>query len=827
MSFFQSINFQKQVLPHLIAVLVFYAATILYFSDVIFKGEVIKQGDTIQWSGAASKIFEHRNQYGEEPLWTPNMFGGMPSYTVSTQYSGDLMEYVDAVFRGGLPYPVAIVFVGLVSYYITLLCFGVSSWLAMIGALAFALSSFNFISLEAGHNSKVRAMMLAPMIIGGFRLMLNRKYLIGLVLATIAVSLQVKAGHYQITYYTGILIGVYVLSEIGFSLAGKGVSIKTFSTALGLLLVAGLLGLSTNIGRLWTVQEYTQYSMRGKAELKPKDKSMPTDGGLNRDYVFDWSHEKAEVFTLLIPNAYGGSSQEKIIKKGPIAKALSSNQIDQSQFPAAPTYWGSMPFTSGPIYAGAIVVYLFVLGLFLLDAREKTWLWIATLLSLLLSMGKFFESLNFTLYDIFPYYSKFRTVTMTIYIAQVCMPIMGMLTLSKIESSYGNKDLQKKFMTGTAVVLGLLMVLAMLPSMFFDFQSEKDGSYGLPEWLVSALVEERESMFQADALRSLLFIAASAAAIFVVFKNWVKPMVAFALVGLLSTLDLWAVDRRYLNKENFVKPSEIQASSQEPEESDKMILLDKGHYRVLNLQNPFAETKTSQFHNSLGGYSPAKIRRYQDLIENDLTQEIEGLTKALQSGQFAMEDFKKYPVLRMLNCKYLKYGAEKNNVITNPFAAGPAWFVSEVKNVSTPDEDIASLPNLDVIKTAVVDIVKFPSGKATQYDNTQGQVRITQTKANHLIYETQNPKEGFLVMSEIYYPAGWKAVIDGKEAELLRADYALRALIVPAGNHKIELVFEPKSYHLGNQIMGVSSIIVILLGLSAVALSLKKPTKKD
>lgn len=816
----------KQATPHLIILAAFYMIVALYFQPAVFDGKTLKQGDGVTWTGNAKAIIDHREQYKEEPLWTNAMFSGMPAYTISVVYTGELLEHLERIAYLGLPYPVSIIFVALISFYILMLSFGVRPYLAAMGAIAFTFFSFTLVSIEAGHNSKVRAMVMAPMVIAGMRYAFNGRLLWGFALASLGAAMQIRAGHYQISYYLGFIAVIYGISELVYAVT-KG-NLRDFLLGTFVLIIAAGIGAASNAGRLLTLQEYTQYSMRGKPELTQTDPNKPKDGGLDLDYVFSWSNAKLETFTLLIPGFYGGSSTETVGKKSAIAEALKTYNADISQFPQAPLYWGDQPFTSGPVYAGAIVIFLFVLGLLILDNRYKYWLLAATLLSLMLSWGRNFEAFNFLMYDYFPAYNKFRAVTMALFIAQITMPIMAVLAVEKLLSTPFSDNLQKQLFIAAGSTAGLCLLFFLIPSLAGDFTSPNDGQTKLPEWLMAAIYEDRESMLRADAMRSAFFILVAAAVLWAGLKGKLQTQYVAIVVAVLCLADLWMVDKRYLNKDNFEKRfMEAQFS---PSPADLKILQDKSlNYRVLNLNNPFNESKTSYFHQSIGGYSPVKIRRYQDLIENDLTDEIRGLGEGLSSGKFTEENLKSFPVLNMLNTRYFKAGDEEKAVIINPYAMGNAWFVPAITEVKSPDEDIAQLKKFDPISTAVVDINKFKLAK-THFDTTGATVSLVEAKANYLKYEANNPAYGFVVFSEIYYPEGWEVSIDGKPASFIRANYVLRGMELSEGKHTIEFRFNPSSFRVGENISMMASLAVLGMLLAAIGLgtfSAMKPKSEE
>jgi hypothetical protein len=813
----KTLNFKQDILPHLVAILLFVALVAVYFSPVIFEGKQLKQSDTVQWAGASSEISKHRDTYHEEPLWTNSQFGGMPAYVISVIYPGEWLESIDKAMSAGFPHPIAVFFVGLVCYYLLLLAYGVSPWLAIIGSIAFTFFSYNFVSIEAGHNSKVRAMTFAPMLIAGIVWAYRGRLLWGASLAALGTGLQLRSGHFQISYYIVFVVGILVINELYWAI--KESKMKHFMIASIILAMAGGIGIGTSAARLMVLQEYTSYSMRGKPELKPKDVNKPKDGGLDRDYVFSWSNGAMENFTLLIPGLYGGSSSELVAKKSNAAKALSDLGADPSSIPQLPYYWGDQPFTSGPVYAGAIVMFLFILGLFVLDGRYKWWLLAAALLSIALATGKHFPAFNYLMYDYFPSYNKFRTVTMSIFIAQLVFPIMGVLAIQKLLTMPDAKAAEKKLRIAGGITAGICLLFWLIPGIAGDFTSTNDAqlqqSFGndpaVFQRILSAIIDDRESMVRADALRSLAFILFAAGILIVALRKIINLQIAGLAIAILVLVDLWGVDKRYINKDSFAKT--FYGNTLEQEASDLAILADKSDYRVLNLQNPFNETRTSYFHKSIGGYSPVKLRRYQDLIENDLTAEIDSLIGALRQPGFSPDQFGRFTVLNMLNTKYIKYGAEANAVIPNPAALGNAWFVNKVRTVSSPDAELEALRTISPRTEAVIDDQKFKVSQ-TSFDSTAGNIAQTAYRANRLEYKSNNTAKGLAVFSEIFYAAGWEATIDGKPADLIRVNYVLRGLEIPAGSHTIVMEFKPQTYYLGNNISMASSLLV-MLGLVA------------
>jgi len=567
--------------------------------------------------------------------------------------------------------------------------------------------------------------------------------------------------------------------------------------------------------------EYSPYSMRGKPELTIKDANKPKDGGLDKDYVFSWSNAKMETFTLLIPHFYGGSSSENVPKKGEIANFFASVNQGVEQFPY---YWGDQPFTSGPVYAGAIVCFLFILGLFIVDGRYKWWLLAATVFSIVLTWGRNFEDFNYFLFDTLPAYNKFRAVTMAIFIAQFSMATLAALALARLFDSASIEKLDKKLYYALGIVGGFCLIFWLMPDMAGDFTTPNDKQItgaGYPAdvttRIMSALYQDRADMLSSDALRSLFLILLAGGLVFLIVRGWMKPLYATLCIAFLGLVDLWQVDKRYLNKDNFQKS--FWNEQFQPTAADQAILQNPGlNNRVLNLNNPFNESKTSYYHKSIGGYSPVKIRRYQDLIENDLTTEIQDVGNQLRTAQngevsFTLEFLKQERILNMLNTKYIKANEEANGVINNPYALGNAWFVKQVQLVKSPDQEMEATRTFDPATTALVDETKFKVSKTSFAAG--GQAKLFEARGNLLKYNVENASDGLLVFSEIYYAEGWKATIDGKDAPIIRANYVLRAMEVPSGKHEIVFKFEPHSFFIGNKISLFSSILVLgLLGFT-------------
>lgn len=810
------INFKAHVLPHLVAVAIFLSLTVIFFHPVFLENKDIRQHDIMQWRGGAQELLDFRAETGEEGLWTNSMFGGMPGYLVNIHFSGEGIAIIHKLYSLWLPHPVNAIFIALLSFYILLLTFGVRPYLAIGGAIAFAFTSFTLISLEAGHNAKVIAIAYMPLILAGIHLAFKQYKFFGFSLTALAMALHLNVNHLQITYY--LLLVVLIYGAVMLYNAYKEKILKQFFTTIVILIGAVILALGANAGRILTTLEYSEYSIRGKSELTPQE-VVATGSGLDRDYAFQWSNGIGETMTLLIPGFYGGATQENVGTNSNLGEALSRNNVPPAQVKQAtenaPTYWGDQPMTAGPVYAGAVVIFLFVLGILFAERKYVYWLVSAVVLSIMLSWGKNFETFNYFMFDYFPGYNKFRAVTMSLNIALLCMPLLGFLGLERLLKEGFNAKAQKGLLIAFGVTGGLSLLFFLFAGAF-GFNGAVDAQLaGYPSWYLNALKADREAMMRGDAIRSFIFIALAAGALWFHFKGKLGTNLTVFGIGLLVLIDLWAVDKRYLTDENYVRP--MRNAFFEATPADQRILEDKSaSYRVLNLQNPWNDARTSYFHKSIGGYHGAKMRRYQDLIDRCINPEIEKLISDFQSGS---PNFESYEVLNMLNAKYLLAGSAAESVIENTAALGNAWFVENVIKVENPDEEIAETCTVQSGHTAVVDASKF---NISQTEYAQGTIALESYQPNRLVYTADVSGKGLAVFSEIYYPEGWKATIDGQEAEILRANYVLRAMEIPEGQHTIEFTFEPKSFVVGNSMMGISFIVIIVAFVGSVGWWLKE-----
>ena len=788
-------SFFRKALPHFIAIVSFLIISIFMYRPIIFEGKVMDQNDINQGKGASKEIIDYREATGEEALWTNSMFGGMPAYLISLRWSGgQILKSTQNLLLLYLPRPVGENFIAFVAFYILLLTFGVRPYLAMGGAMAFGLSTFFLVSIQAGHMWKIRAMAYMPLVLAGVRLVFTKKYLVGFILTSAALALEINANHLQITYYLFLLLLIYGISELAGDIREKDG--RGFLNKAVILALAGMLAIGTNLGRLWTTYEYGEFSIRGKSELS----STPSESkeGLDREYAFRWSSGKWESMTLMIPHLYGGASGVYHGKKSELGDALRKNNVQRneiSQYERAYLgYWGEQPGTAGPAYAGAVVSFLFILAFFFVDKKDKYWILAVIIFSMMLSWGKNFPAFNNLMFDLFPAYNKFRAVTMVIILALMLIPLLGFLGLEKLIESGWSKETQNKLFiaTGISVAIALFALLVTNPP----------ALEGVPNWLAEAVNSDRKGIIQSDVFRTLFYIALTFGALYFYLKEKISIKFLGIIITLLVVLDLVLVDTRYLNDSVYKKEGNKSFLNISP--ADEVIRKDTElGYRVLNLQNPFNEARTSNFHRSIGGYHGAKMRRYQDVISQYLAPEMQQIIQDKKVTQANTN------VISMLNTKYLLAGMQANGVVSNPFSDGAAWFVESIEKVNSPDEEIKEIGNVDLSKTAVIDQSKFEVGAIMQ-DST-AQIRMMEYQPNRLVYEASVAANSLAVFSEIYYPKGWKAFVDGKEAEIVRANYILRALELSPGNHEIEFRFEPSSYYIGNKIMMVSSWILALV----------------
>lgn len=804
----------KSILPHVLVVVVFMLLTIIYFNPLL-SGKAINQGDVERFKGMSKEIVDYRAKYDKEPLWTNGMFSGMPAYQISVLYPSNWVRPLIKLTAMGIPHPACIIFLCMLGFYFLLLTFKVDRLLAAAGAIGFALSSYFIILIEAGHNPKGYAIAyMAPVVMGIMMAYRGRMWL-GSAIAGIALSLELASNHLQITYYLALLSGVIVLGEFVNAIVGKQLS--NFIKSSGMLIVAAILAVLPNITNLLVTEEYGKYTIRGASELS--DEQHNKTSGLDRDYATQWSYGIGETFTLMIPNYKGGESQAI----GDNEKALADVNPEMRQYVGQSTdqYWGDQPFTSGPVYIGALVCFLFVLGMFIIKDNLKWYLLAATILAIMLSWGKNYMGFTNFFMDYLPGYNKFRAVSMTLVIAEFTIPLIGVLAVREIVLNPALlKEKRNAFYASLGLTAGLCLVFYLAPTAFQDFYKageyenvtaslKKSGAAAEQiQQFMNGMETARISIFKADALRSFLFIILGAGLLFVYSLKSFNKNYLYAGLGLLILIDLWAVDKRYLNDKNYVSKSSMETPYL-PSPADEQILKDPDpNYRVMNVSlSPFQDATTSYFHKSIGGYHGAKLRRYQDLYERQISKN-------------------NMSVLNMLNAKYFIVQNQQNGELMaqrNPGALGNAWFVKELKWVANPDSEINALTNFNPANTAIIDKKweKEINANAFQFDSTAS-IKLKSYKADELVYEAQANQSQMTIFSEIYYPKGWNAYIDGKPAPHFGVNYVLRAMVLPAGKHEVVFKFEPESYYKGEKIAMAGSILLFLFVIAGVLMQIKK-----
>ena len=821
----------KKCLPDVLAVLLFAVLAFAYFFPADIEGRILYRHDASAGRGAGQEGIEYLQKTGERSRWTNALFGGMPTYQMSPSYgSTNLLTKVVNAYHLWLPENVWYVFAYLLGFYILLRAFDFRQHLAALGSIIWAFSTYFLIIIAAGHIWKVWALAYLPPMIAGVVLAYKGKYLWGFLLTAIFTAFEINANHVQMTYYYLFVILFLVIGWLVDAIRKK--EIVRFAKATAVCIAGAAIGVCINLSNLYHTWQYSQESMRGKSELVKQNSSNQTNSGLERDYITQWSYGIGETWTLLVPNTKGGASMplsdsEKAMEKAENDFLPIYQQLGQ--------YWGEQPGTSGPVYVGAFVLTLFILGLFIVKGSVKWALLAATILSILLSWGRNFMGFTDFFIDNVPMYAKFRTVASILVIAEFTIPLLAMLALKKFLDEPEQMKPRMKYL-GISFLLtgGIAMLFSLMPSAFFDSfisSSEMRAIQGLPseyiQPLVANLTEMRQAVFTADSLRSFYIILVGTGVLLAVSFGKLKKEYAVGIILVLCLVDLWTVNKRYLNDEMFVPKSEREAPQQKTQ-TDELILRDQNlDYRVLNLaSNTFNENETSYYHKSIGGYHAAKLRRYQEMIEQYINPEMQSLFKSVSEAGGDMTQVKGdsiCPVLNMLNTKYFIFPLQGGQTvpIQNPYVLGNAWMVDQIQYVNNANEEIQAVGNLDLRHQAVAD-AKFKEqlGEAAVQD-TASIVTIQSYEPNRLTYEVNTGKGGVLVFSEIYYP-GWKATIDGQPAELGRVNYILRALHIAPGKHQVELSFFPKSVDTTETIAYVSYIVLILIILGAVVLELKK-----
>ena len=800
----------KKCLPDVVAVVLFAVISFVYFMPADIDGRILYRHDSAAGRGAGQEMLQYQKQTGEQTRWTNALFSGMPTYQLAPSYNSTaVLNKAETAYHLWLPENVWYVFVYLLGFYILLRAFNFRDYMAALGAIIWAFSSYFFIIIAAGHLWKVMALAYLPPMIGGLVLAYRGKYLWGFLVTAIFSAFEVNANHIQMTYYYLFIILFMIIAWLIDALRKH--EMARFCKATLTAVAAALVGICINISNLYHTYQYSQESMRGKSELVKKNSANQTGNGLDRDYITQWSYGIDETMTLLVPNAKGGASVP--LSQSATAMAKADPQIEQ-QIPqlynGLTQYFGTQPGTSGPVYVGAFVLFLFILGLFLVKGPMKWALLTATVLSVLLSWGRNFMGLTNLFLDYVPMYAKFRTVASILVIAEFTIPLLAMMMLKKIndEPEILTDRRNRKFLIASLVLTaGVAAMVALAPSLMGPFVTEQEhhmlsGIQGMPPELLSAIFNNltamREAMVSADAWRSAGIIIIGAAILLLYSKKRLSSRFMVGAVALLCLIDMWQVNKRYLYDDMFVEKS-VREVPQQMSATDQIILRDKAlDYRVLNLaSNTFNENETSFYHKSIGGYHPAKLRRYQEMIDAYIEPEMQHMMPAIAQAAGDMTKVNGdsvFPVLNMLNTKYFIVGLQNGQTVPvqNPYINGNAWFVDKISYVDNANEELDAVGKLNLKHEAVAD-KKFEAqlGKATPETSTD-LITLKAYEPNHLVYNVTSKNGGIIVFSEVYYP-GWTATVDGQQAELGRANYILRALNVKPGKHEVVLDFHPAS----------------------------------
>jgi hypothetical protein len=820
----------KNSIKHIIALLIFVVLVAVYFYPAVFQGKSVYQSDMVHVAGMGGSQMEQYKETakpGEFSAWSDAMFSGMPYNAGYGNPAPNLpsLNVIDQPIKQIGYGHAGMVLAGLISFYILMCVIGVNWWLAIAGAIAFAFASYNIIIIQAGHISKAYVIAYMPITLAGMSLLFRRKYLWGTLLFLIGVAFSISNGHIQITYYLVLLclfiyIG-YLITQI------KQKNLKELGKVTAIMAVCVLLAVLPNAQSMYMQWDLGKTSLRGATELTTIAKNgEQISSGLDKNYAFQWSYGRSELLTLLIPNVYGGASGGMLDRSSEFAKSWQAAGYQVGKEVQAPTYWGDKAFTSGPVYFGAVVCFLFILGMFVIKNRTKWWLFAGAIFLIFLALGRHMDWMNTFIFNNLPFYNKFRTPEMALVIPGMVFPVIAFWGLKNmVEGKVNEKLLKKGLIWSLTITGGICLIIWWFPNAFFSFESNFDTQYQQMSWY-DALIRDRAHLASADAFRSLIFILLSAALIFI-FTRLENKKQATIIVGIgftiLTLVDLWTVDKRYLNDTNFTR--ETAKTIYKETVADTEILQDKDlSYRVLTLNNPFQETTVSYYHHSIGGYHAVKLRRYQELIDHRLIKEMEVIIKSFEQQPVTLKNIQKSflstPSLNMLNTRYVIHNPEQPPII-NPYAFGNAWFVPKVEIVENADAEITALETINPLQTAVVD-KRFADDlkgfTASQPDSTASIV-LNSYRPNHLVYTSKTNSEQLAVFSEIYYQPGWNAMIDGEPAPHFRANWTLRAMLVPAGEHRIEFDFRSEGYVTAAYVATISSFVMLLGFISLLAYS--------
>ena len=830
----------KKLLPDLIAILAFVLLSFAYFFPADIENRILFQHDTAAGAGAGQEVKEYYEQTGERSRWTNSLFGGMPMYQIAPSYdSTKSLQWVQKAYQLFLPDYVCLTFMLMLGFYILLRVFGIPVWLAGLGGIMWAFSSYFFILISAGHIWKFITLAYVPPTIAGIVLAYRGKLLWGGILTALFVALQITSNHVQMSYYFFFVILFFVGAY--FEKAWRTKTLPQFFKASAVLIVAALVGIAANVSNLYHTYAYSKETMRGKSELvQTGDAAKQTSSGLDRDYITQWSYGIDETLTLLVPNFKGGASAALSQSETAMSKA---NPMYSSLYGSLTQYFGTQPMTSGPVYVGAFVLFLFVLGCFIVKGPLKWALIGATFFSIVLSWGKNFMPLTDFFIDYVPLYNKFRAVSSILVIAEFTIPLLAIFALKRLlEEPEILKQEKKPLGISLLLTAGIALLLAIAPgsigSGYVPAQEAQMLQNAVNQQMIPAnelsdilanLGEMRAELVSSDALRSFIIIGIGCSLLCLYASGKLRSSLTIAGITILCLADMWGVNKRYLNDAQFV-PHSIRTETFTKTNTDELILQDTSlDYRVLNFAtSTFDDNNTSYWHKSVGGYHPAKLRRYQEMIEHHISPEMQAAYKAIATagGEMDSVDANKFRILNMLNTKYFIFpaGQQRQTVpILNPHAYGNAWFVNKVQYVNNANEEIDALDSIIPTETAVVD-ARFKDvlkGATESYKDSLSSIRLTSYAPNRLTYETNNAQDGIAVFSEIYYPDGWHVTIDGQPAELARADYILRTMYVPAGQHTIEMRFDPTSLHVTEGI-AYGALALLVIGIIVAVLIAKR-----
>lgn len=799
----KSFNF-KPLVQSIAIIALFFVSILVYFSPIL-DNKQLSSHDVMQYKGMSKEIIDFKEKTGEQTLWTNSMFSGMPAYLIHTTYD-NLTTYIHRIFNTSQETPYMIAFMYFLCFFLALLLLEIPIWLSMLGALFYGFSSYFFIIIEAGHITKAIALGYMPLVIAGAVATYRSKLLLGAIIFSLFLSLQILINHLQITYYTMLILLVFVGFQAYDAIRNKAI-MQQFIKPSAFLLVGALLAVAANFGSLYMTYDYGKDSMRGKSELT-HDKDNKTQG-LDKDYATAWSYGKDETFNLFIPNFKGGASNASLTENSETYKTLKQNNVPRANqvIKNLPLYWGTQSSTSGPVYIGAIVVFLFIFGLLYVQGAIKWWLLTITVFSILLAWGRNFMGLTEFFLDHFPGYNKFRTVSMILIIAQFAMPMLAILGLKRFFTDEEHRaDAFKKLKIALAVTGGLLLILLVTVGGLYDFSGQHDTQM-LPEWILDAIRNDRKSMMYGDIWRTLFFVVATFGVLTAVYFKKAKTTLAIIILALLTIIDMWGVNKRYLNDDDFV--SKRTVSNPFPKSAATVhILADTDpNFRVMNLTvSPFNDASTSYYHKSIGGYHGAKMKRYQELIDFHISKMNMSVYNMLNTKYFIVEDQQSKQVMAQLN----------------PEALGNAWFVPHISIVANADAEIAALEKFNPKTQAFVDVryKQLLSDTVFSIDSVSS-ILLQSYAPNHLVYTSKSNTKGVAVFSEIFYDKGWNAYIDGKLVPHFRINYVLRGLEIPEGTHTIDFKFEPHMYAVGNTISLIGSLLLILAFVSILFFEIK------